>query len=122
MMTQQLRSAGYQVIEAEDGHNGLAAAQKQRPDLIILDLSMPDLDGLAVLKKLRDDPVTAEIPVIVCSARGYKDDILRAKQRGATDFIVKPVSPNTLLEKVSRLCPPPEQPSQESAEDPSGEQ
>ena len=99
-----------------------APVTDQRPALIILDLSMPDLDGFSVLKKLREEPVTAEIPVIVCSARGHKNAIVLAMNAGAADFIVKPVSPKTLLERVSRICPPPEQPSQEPGEERTADQ
>ncbi|HIC94253.1 MAG TPA: response regulator [Anaerolineae bacterium] len=85
-----LQKAGFTVITAMDGERGLELALAERPDLVMLDLKMPKLDGMEVLRKLKADPSTAAIPVVVITASAQKADAERALQEGAVGYLVKP--------------------------------
>ena len=85
-----LEKDGFAVITAMDGESGLELALVERPDLIMLDLKMPKLDGIEVLRKLKADPLTAAIPVVVITASAQKADAERALQEGAVGYLVKP--------------------------------
>jgi DNA-binding NarL/FixJ family response regulator len=92
-----LELEGYRAVGAEDGREGVAAAKKERPDLILCDVTMPELDGHGVLEELRKDPTTATIPFIFLTARGEKTDLRAGMNLGADDYLVKPVSLKDLL-------------------------
>lgn len=92
-----LELEGYRAVGAEDGREGVAAAKKERPDLILCDVTMPELDGHGVLEELRKDPTTAAIPFIFLTARGEKTDLRAGMNLGADDYLVKPVSLKDLL-------------------------
>ncbi len=98
-----LEFQGYDVIEASEGAQGLALARSQKPDLILLDVMMPGMDGLGVARQLCDDPVLSRIPVIMLSAMGATRDIQAGLQAGVKAYLVKPFSPRELLDKVGRL-------------------
>ena len=84
----------YRVLEAADGVTGLARAQKERPDCILLDLNMPGLTGFEVLERLEADPRTREIPVLILTASDERLETMeRALRGGAVDYITKPISP-----------------------------
>ncbi|MFC1999891.1 two-component system response regulator [Chloroflexota bacterium] len=101
-----LRRDGYNVLEAENGRRGLELATELEPDLILLDLVLPDLDGFRVLEEVRANHRTRSVPVIMLTALEDKDKIQRAIELGANDYIVKGrVSPNELLSKVRSLLP-----------------
>jgi DNA-binding response OmpR family regulator len=100
-MRQTLEAAGYNVEGAVDGAECLAKAIAQQPDLVILDIMMPKLHGIEVLKALRTEARTAAIGVIVCTARDFKADQADAASLGIHDYIVKPVEPEILLDKVA---------------------
>ncbi|MDA1096889.1 MAG: response regulator [Chloroflexi bacterium] len=87
-----LEDAGYEVIEARDGVEGVAKAQSELPDLILLDVMMPRMDGFAALKAIKADPATKSIPVIMVTARGGRNDAESARSAGAFDYIKKPWS------------------------------
>src|SRR5438445_5579670 len=93
---------GYQVLTAADGQEGLERAQHDRPDVIILDVMMPKLDGLEVAKALKLDAKTQDIPVILLSAKAQVSDI-QAGQELADDYITKPFDPLELLDRVATL-------------------
>ena len=95
-----LGERGHEVLEAEDGDSGLQAARDQQPDLILLDLGLPGTHGTVVLGRLRDDPVTRRIPVIVVSAWGEGHVVAMARARGAVDVIRKPFGVNDLVDRV----------------------
>ena len=95
-----LESAGYRVREAETGALGLNEAAVQRPDAIVLDLSLPDLDGLAVLRRLRE---WSQIPVLILSVRGGEADKIAALDAGADDYLTKPFGGGELLARVRVL-------------------
>lgn len=97
------RKAGYRVVQARSGHEALALATAEKPDLIIMDVMMPDLDGLSALRRLKQSLTTAGIPVIVLSSKGHALTKLEAEQAGASMFLTKPFSPSQLLAEAKRI-------------------
>ncbi|HEX9723588.1 MAG TPA: response regulator [Vicinamibacteria bacterium] len=95
-----LEDAEYEILEATNGTEALEMAKKERPDLLVLDWMMPGLSGIEVAKLLRDDPDTADIPIIMLTARGQEKDREKVKALGAYAYLLKPFSPLQLLEKV----------------------
>lgn len=93
----QLRGEGYEVVEAVDGRDGIARAKKDRPDLILTDLAMPEMDGFSLISTIRKTSMT---PIIVLSVRGGESDRVRALDVGADDFVSKPFSVGELLARV----------------------
>ena len=93
---------GYNVLTANDGEEGLHRARTERPDIVLLDVMMPKMDGLQVARALKDDPETAPIPVILLSAKAQAADV-QAGRDVADDYITKPFDPLELLERVSQL-------------------
>jgi len=95
-----LEMEGYQVLVADNGEMGLNLARKERPDLIILDLMLPKLDGYKVCRLLKFDERFKEIPVLMVTARTQEKDRLLGKETGADEYITKPFDIEQLLEKV----------------------
>jgi len=100
LLIDSLCDIGYDVMEAGDGGVGLQSALEGLPDIILLDMMMPVLDGLEVLDLLKSDPLTRFIPVIMVSARGREQDISTALNSGALTYLVKPWEPEDLEAKV----------------------
>ncbi len=98
-----LRDGGYAVSTAASGREGIAAARAERPDLILLDISMPRMDGWETLRVLRIDASTRSIPVAMFSVRYDVSEKIEALKRSADDYIVKPFSYDEMLERVGRL-------------------
>lgn len=98
-----LTMEGYEVITAADGEEALRKVEEDRPDLVVLDIMMPRMDGYEVCRLLRDDEETKELPVILLSAKGRPIDRETGLEVGANDYIVKPFSPRRLLEKIRDL-------------------
>jgi DNA-binding response OmpR family regulator len=98
-----LEFKGFEVLEAADGPQGLAIARARRPDLILLDVMMPGLDGLTVSRTLAADPALASIPLVMLSALGTPADIQAGLGTGVKAYLVKPFSPWELLGMVERL-------------------
>lgn len=98
----KLKNKGYEVAHAVDGGAGLEMIQRERPDLVLLDVMMPVMDGYTLLRTLRADPELAKIPVVMLSAKGQERDILQGLEGGAVDYIVKPFSPSELVARVQR--------------------
>jgi DNA-binding response OmpR family regulator len=99
-----LRRRDYAVEGAEGGQAGLQAVRKSHPDLILLDLMMPDMDGWDVYQQIKADPATREIPVIIVTARAQNiDRVMGLQIAKVDDYIVKPFSPRQLLESVERV-------------------
>jgi DNA-binding response OmpR family regulator len=103
LMQYHLVRAGHEVIVAANGWNALHAVRTQRPDLILLDLMLPDLDGFGVCEILRRDAQTAIIPIVIVSAWSSPDSQNLGLELGALDYLTKPVSPHELVERVNRL-------------------
>ncbi|GAC1606376.1 MAG: hypothetical protein NVS3B21_36190 [Acidimicrobiales bacterium] len=99
---------GYRVVTAGDGVEGLERVVDDRPDLILLDVMMPRMDGIAVVRKLKADPATAAIPVILLSAKAQSTDISGGLDAGADDYVTKPFDPLELLDKVGVLIGAPD--------------
>lgn len=98
-----LERAGYEVFEAGDGFDALSTADRVMPDLIILDLHMPAMDGFGVIKELRSDPRFATLPVMALTASAMEGDRQRAILAGFTSYLCKPVSLQSLRNEVERL-------------------
>jgi CheY-like chemotaxis protein len=94
------------VLEAADGEGALAVARLRRPDLAVLDVQMPGPDGIEVCRRLKADPTTAGMPIVILTAEGASDARERALAAGADAFVTKPFRPAELLALVRRLLPP----------------
>lgn len=97
-----LQNAGYETVEARNGKEALDGVRGEHADLLLLDVMMPLMDGFAVCKHLKDDPATRDVPIIICTARNRKEDLIAAIKSGAEDYIVKPFLRETVLAKVER--------------------
>jgi type II secretory ATPase GspE/PulE/Tfp pilus assembly ATPase PilB-like protein/CheY-like chemotaxis protein len=95
-----LEMEGYTVYEAADGAEAMEQIDRHNPDLVLLDLNLPNVDGHTVLRKLRAEPRTASLPVVVLTARGEEENEVRVLKAGATDFITKPFRPRALLARL----------------------
>jgi DNA-binding response OmpR family regulator len=102
----KLRTAGYTVIAATDGLEGLEKARVEQPDLILLDVMMPRMDGFQALEALKRDPTTKAIPVFMLTVKGKEMDRLRGLQMGIAAYITKPFSPNALLARIDETLRP----------------
>jgi DNA-binding response OmpR family regulator len=98
-----LRRAGYEVITAADGREALAKARAETPDLLLLDVMMPHLDGFEALAQLRADPAIAGIPVIVLTAKRHDADLIHGIEAGAVSYLTKPFNPTELISLVQTV-------------------
>jgi two-component system cell cycle response regulator DivK len=105
MLQQRLKRRGYEVVLAKDGSEGVALAQEEHPDLIVMDLAMPVLDGCEATRQLRNLQTTASIPIIALSAHAMPRDREMAVAAGCDDFDTKPVNFARLLAKIEALLP-----------------
>ena len=104
LIIQKLKKEGFETSEAMDGESGAKLAQDEHPDLVLLDLILPGLDGFEVLKRLKQNAGTASIPVIILSNLGQKEDMDRAKGSGAEDFMVKAhFTPGEIVSKIKSI-------------------
>jgi DNA-binding response OmpR family regulator len=103
MVKVRLESSGFEVLEAYDGQAGLESARKEKPDLIILDLMLPKLDGYKVCRMLKFDEKYKHIPIIMFTARAQEDDKKTGQEVGADAYITKPFEPDLLLSKINEL-------------------
>src|SRR5436190_5888076 len=92
-----------EILEAANGVEGLAVAAKENPDLILLDVTMPVMDGVEMLTKLKSDPALKAIPVIMLTAEGGRDNVLKIAKIGVRDYLVKPFKEEVLIEKARRV-------------------
>jgi two-component system, cell cycle response regulator DivK len=95
-----LQFAGYEVISARSGEQGVALAREQAPDLVLMDLQLPAMDGTEALRILRDDPLTREIPIVAVTAFAMKNDRERALDAGFDSYLEKPISVRAFPELV----------------------
>lgn len=104
MYQSRFEKEDYQVLAAMSGRVGLELAQKEKPDLIILDILMPGMDGYEVIKKLKKDSQTEKIPILVFSNLGQQEEINQGLKLGADDYVVKTdLTPSELINKVERM-------------------
>ncbi|MDK2833050.1 MAG: two-component system, OmpR family, alkaline phosphatase synthesis response regulator PhoP [Methanolobus sp.] len=95
-----LEAEGYNVIEALDGYEGIRKAKSETPDVILLDIMMPGMDGFEVCRRLKADPVSSHIPVIMLTAKGEVDDKVEGLELGADDYVTKPFNLKELKARI----------------------
>ncbi len=100
LVSYHLLKEGYRVASVASGEEALTVAEKQTPDLILLDVMLPGMDGMAVCQRLRSSPKTAEVAIMMLTAKSEESDIIRGLNLGATDYVTKPFSPKVLLARV----------------------
>jgi CheY-like chemotaxis protein len=98
-----LRHLGYQVIEAEDGVQAIELARSEHPDLILMDISIPEMDGWEATRVLRGDPSTQSIPIVALTAHALEDDRERAAEVGFSSYLAKPIEPRAVVAEIRRL-------------------
>lgn len=98
-----LNSSGYQILTAKDGEAGIRAAQAHRPDLILLDVVMPKMDGFETCRQLRAQEATRETPIVLVTTRSEAANIEKGFSCGCNDYLTKPINNNELLSKVKHL-------------------
>ena len=104
LMSKKLSSEGYDVVEAVDGEDGLKRIKETKPDLVLLDLILPGIDGFGVLAEIKQDASLAPIPVIILSNLGQKEDIEKGIKLGAVDYMVKAhFTPKEIVAKVKKI-------------------
>ena len=99
-----LTSVGYEMIEAEDGEDGVRAAVAERPDLILMDIQLPLLDGYEATRRIKADPALKHIPIIVVTSYALSGDDAKARSAGCDAYVAKPYSPRALLEKIRQFA------------------
>lgn len=102
-LTTQLLEDDYELVTATDGKAGLAAAMDHTPDLILMDLSLPEMDGWTAIKEIRKDPNIGKTPIVALSAHAATPDIERALAAGADEYVTKPLDDDLLLNTIERL-------------------
>ena len=105
MLKNRLTRAGYTVVVANDGTQGVAMATSERPDVILMDLTLPDIDGGEATRRIKADPTTKAIPIIALTANAMAGDRENALAAGCDDFDTKPVELQRLLDKIKALAP-----------------
>jgi len=100
MLSRRLQRRGYEIVVAVDGEQGVRMAASDKPDLILMDMSLPVLDGWEATRKLKANETTRSIPVIALTAHAMASDELKAREAGCDDFDIKPVELPRLLEKI----------------------
>lgn len=103
LVSLHMKMAGYDVLSAANGEKALEIAEEEKPDLIILDLMLPKVDGWEVCRRLREESNIAKVPVIMLTARAETDDKLKGFEVGADDYVTKPFSPRELVARVKRV-------------------
>ncbi|MEZ5844853.1 MAG: response regulator [Hyphomicrobiaceae bacterium] len=100
-----LDAAGFTYLEAVDGAQGVAAAGRERPDLILMDIQLPEIDGYEATRRIKADPDLAAIPIIAVTSYALSGDEAKARAAGCDDYVTKPYSPRALLAKVRKYLP-----------------
>ncbi len=103
MLSAMLIPHGYQIIMAEDGAQAIAKAKTDLPDLVLMDIVMPGINGFQATRLFVNDELLEEIPIIICSTKGQEIDKIWGMRQGARDYIAKPVIEAELLQKISQL-------------------
>ena len=103
VLVELLTRKGYQVLTAESGEEGIEKAKSEQPDLVLMDVVRPGLNGYQATRTLTRDDATKHIPVIVCTSKGQETDKIWGRRQGAQDYMVKPINPEELLAKIAAL-------------------
>ncbi len=102
-LSEILTKQGYQVIMAESGEEAMEKAKSQKPDLILMDVVMPGLNGFQATRAISRDDETKHIPIIMCTSKGQETDKVWGMRQGARDYLVKPINQDELLRKIAAL-------------------
>jgi two-component system, cell cycle response regulator DivK len=105
MLSRRLARRGYEVVIAVDGREGIQMATSEKPDLILMDMSLPEIDGWEATRQLKADADTQNIPIIALTAHAMESDEIKAREAGCDDFDTKPVDLKRLLDKMQNLLP-----------------
>ena len=105
MLSRRLRRKGYEVLVAVDGGEGVSMVKQEKPDIVLMDLSLPDMDGWRATQILKEDQATANIPVIALTAHAMSGDREKALEAGCDDYDTKPIELPRLLDKMAALLP-----------------
>jgi two-component system, cell cycle response regulator DivK len=100
-----LESAGYELIEALDGIEGVAAAERENPDLILMDIQLPGIDGYEATRRIRAIPALAKVPIIAVTSYALSGDEAKTRAAGCDGYVAKPFSPRQLLAKIREFLP-----------------
>ena len=100
-------SVGYTVLEATNGEEGIASAEREHPDIILMDIQLPVLDGYEATRRIKALPALARTPIIAVTSHALSDDEQKARAAGCDDYVAKPFSPRALLAKVRQWCADP---------------
>ncbi|TMK31136.1 MAG: response regulator [Alphaproteobacteria bacterium] len=100
-----MTSAGYELIEAVDGIEGVAAAEREKPDLILMDIQLPGIDGYEATRRIRGIPALAKVPIIAVTSYALSGDEAKTRAAGCDGYVAKPFSPRQLLAKVREFLP-----------------
>jgi two-component system, cell cycle response regulator DivK len=100
-----MTSAGYELIEAVDGIEGVAAAEREKPDLILMDIQLPGIDGYEATRRVRAIPAIAKVPIIAVTSYALSGDEAKTREAGCDGYVAKPFSPRQLLAKVREFLP-----------------
>ena len=103
MLTRRPKKKGFEIVIANDGREGVNKTKTEKPDLILMDLSLPELDGWEATRLIKTDQETSQIPAIALSAHAMKEHIYKALEAGCDDYDTKPVDIKRLLEKISKF-------------------
>jgi DNA-binding response OmpR family regulator len=104
LISRKLTTEKFSIAQAVDGESGLKVVKEVKPDIVLLDLILPGIDGFEVLAKIKDDPMVSGIPVIILSNLGQREDVERGLKLGAADYLVKAhFTPNEIIEKVKTV-------------------
>ena len=106
-LSHKILSNKFDIVEAEDGIQAIDVATAQKPDVILMDMMMPKMDGLTACHVIRNDPVTKSIPVIMVTAIGFELNIKLSEQMGAAGYVTKPFSPQDLLDTIAQVLAAP---------------
>jgi two-component system cell cycle response regulator DivK len=106
IMRDLLTAAGYALIEATTGEEGVAAAAREKPDLILMDIQLPLMDGYEATRRIKADPALRSIPIVAVTSYALSGDEAKARAAGCDDYVTKPFSPRQLLAKVRQHAPP----------------
>ena len=104
MVQMRLEANNYEVLAAHDGKEGLAKAESEKPDLMLLDVMMPGMDGFQVLRRVRKSPALKDLPVVMLTAKGETKSIFKAQDMGITDYLIKPLDSQDLLDTMRRYA------------------
>ncbi|MOA05753.1 Response regulator PleD [compost metagenome] len=102
-LTAMLEKHGHQVLKAENGADGVALARQEKPDVVLMDVVMPGLNGFQATRQLTKDPETGHIPVIIVTTKDQETDKVWGKRQGARDYLTKPIDEGTLLKTIAAV-------------------